>query len=225
MKKIIILLLLAILFSCITTSSDGYYEKDDILYYAGDMVTSISFQKNADIIRLRHLKYYTNLIQEYYTKTGSYPFQSEEPQYIYIANKEQEAFTNEYDSSIPYKHLTISFADFVKEIESTLNITVNEYYDPQYAPDIKPNWYLYASMNNNFYFAIHLHQSFDFSKNLAEYYNKVEISNVPNKGDNLILTTHELLESEQFKTLLNSDIEKEDFFKERENLHLHETKL
>lgn len=222
MKKIIVVLLLITTFSCV--SNKGYYEKDDILYHDNTPVTSVSFQINSDIKRLQHLEYYTRLIQEYYERKGKYPFQSNKPVYIYIANNKQYPFVKDYDSAIPYDHNTISYADFVNEIESVLEIKMDEYYDPQYAPDIKPNWYLYATMNENFYFAVHVHQSFKFSKELGPYYNKIEISNSPNYGHNLILTPKDLLSSPDFNEALKTKIDKEDFFTEREKLHISETK-
>lgn len=222
MKKLIIAFLLTTIFSC--NSNKGYYVKNDMLYYNNNFITSISLQKNADIKRLQHLEYYTKLVEQYKEVKGSYPFQSDKPVYIYIANEKQNSFVQDYDSSIPYEHETISFAHFVTEIESVLNITMNEFYDPQYAPDIKPNWYLYATMDQNFYLAVHVHQSFSFSKELGPYYNKIEISNAPNYGHNLILTPEDLLESDDFKAAVKLKIEKEEYFIEREQLHIHETK-
>ena len=51
-------------------SADNFYEKDGNIYYKSNLVTNIAYQKNADIIRLRHLKYYGNLIEEYFKKAG-----------------------------------------------------------------------------------------------------------------------------------------------------------
>ena len=53
-----------------------------------------SYQHDADIFRLRHLKYYGENIQEYHEKTGEYPLQgeSEKPNYVHIAAPHQQKY-------------------------------------------------------------------------------------------------------------------------------------
>ena len=45
------------------------------------------YQHDADIFRLRHIKYFGNLIEEFHQKTGAYPLQgkSKHPHYVHIA--------------------------------------------------------------------------------------------------------------------------------------------
>lgn len=50
------------------------------------------FQEDADIIRLRHLEYYGNLLLEYHDKAGKYPFigVNDVPAYVHIATPMQK---------------------------------------------------------------------------------------------------------------------------------------
>jgi hypothetical protein len=184
--------------------------------------TSTEFQKDADIIRLRHLKYYALLIEEYNDKAGHYPFQGYDdvPLYVYVANDAQIKHTK---GGPPYAHKVIAFKEFVKEVERVLGSDIDEYYDPQYSPDHKPNFYMYMITNDTYFFAIHVHQPFAFAKKVAEYYYKVEISNNPN-SQNRAKDTKELLKSSAFSTELNKPVSKEGFFKARVDKYLHYTK-
>lgn len=213
--------MMTLFMSCV---SRGFYVRNDFLYYDSEMITSISLQENADIVRLQHLKYYVDLIEDYNNVVGRYPFQSDIPSYVYIAHEIQEQFTKDYDEGIPYFHVTISFAELISELEDKLNISIPEYYDPQYAPDIKPNWYIYAVMGGDYYLAVHVHQEFEFSKNLGPYYNKVEVSNAPNYGENLIYSSEKLFNLESYNTVIKSEIMNEEYFRERETKHLYDTK-
>ena len=49
------------------------------------------FQDDADIYRLRHLKYYGGLIEEYHDMIGEYPFENEAeiPVYVFVANSQR----------------------------------------------------------------------------------------------------------------------------------------
>lgn len=190
---------------------------------AGCKMTSTGFQKDADIIRLRHLKYYGNLIEEYKEKKGHYPFQGQEkvPVYVHVANDEQIEHTK---GGPPYAHVVVPFNAFVKEIDSVLGRDIDEYYDPQYSPDHKPNFYVYMITGDTYFFAIHVHQPFAFAKKVAEYYYKIEISNHPN-SQNRAKDPKELLSSPDFQRELNKPVSKEGFFKEREDKYLHYTRI
>lgn len=228
-KKRLLINILILFLVCIglnAQDSKGFYEENDYVYYDGKVVTSILYQQDADIVRLRHLKYYGELIVEYYNKTGHYPLQdgSNIPKYIYVANRNQMEFTKDYDNAIPFKHETIDFKIFIDEIEKDLGHEIKEYYDPQEYPDVKWNWYLYCLEDDVFYFAIHVHQRFPFSKNIAPYFYKVEISNHSNRGKNLIVEVHELLNSNVFKQEVNRAVIIEEYFTEREMKYLHDSK-
>ncbi len=101
------------------------------------------FQKDADIIRLQHLRYYGELLDKYYKKTGKYPFQGlkDIPIYIHIATKNQE---KQITGKIPYAHEIYSFKKFIEEIEKTLSIKLERNYDPQKHGVYKPNYYIYG---------------------------------------------------------------------------------
>ena len=136
------------------------------------------FQNDADIIRLRHLKYYGDLIEEYYDVTGDYPFMAEAdiPLNVFIANDQQYQATRQKP---PYPTKEKSFKEFIALVEEKLGRNVEEYYDPQYAGDYKPNFYIYMANRGAYYFAIHQHNSYPFSRQIAKHYNKIEISNKP----------------------------------------------
>jgi hypothetical protein len=200
----------------------GIYIIFVIFLLAGCKKTSRTFQQDADIIRFRHLKYYGQLLERYHKATGKYPFQGqmEVPIYVHVANDEQIESTKQ---GPPYPHAVIPFKDFVKEIESALGEEINEYYDPQYKPDHKPNFYIYMIQRNTYFFAVHVHQPYPFAKKVAEHYYKVELSNQPNP-QNQAVSFDELLNNSKFQTELNKAVSKEGFFKEREDKYLHDTK-
>ena len=193
-----------------------------LLFLAGCKMTSTGFQEDADIIRLQHLSYYGKLLEEYNQKTGRYPFQGQEdlPLYIHVANDEQIEGTK---GGPPYAHVVRPFKDFVKEVEGVLDREINEYYDPQYAPDHKPNFYIYMIFGDTYFFAIHVHQPFAFAKKVAQYYYKIEISNHPN-AQNLAKDPKALLSSSEFSSQMKKPLSKEGFFRAREDKYLHYTK-
>ena len=192
-----------------------------LLLTLGCSKTNVGFQQDADIIRLKHLKYYANLLSEYNTATGKYPFEGESnlPTYVHIANNEQIEYTR---PGAPYPHEEISFKDFVTELETTLDKEVNEYYDPQYRPDYKPNFYVYLINGDTYYLAVHVHQPFPFAEKIAEHYYKVELSNNPNRV-NRAISPQQLLGSAEFKAELEKTMRKPGFFQERENKYLNHT--
>ncbi|MBN1500568.1 MAG: hypothetical protein JW982_10445 [Spirochaetes bacterium] len=229
MKKVIFHIAVFLLFPVIVLygqSENGFYVKGTNLYYGDQLVTSIEYQKDADIIRLKHLQYYGKIITEYHEKTGKYPLQSSSAEltYVFVANSKQAEFAEDYDNAIPHKDKTVSFKKFIEELEKGLNREVDEFYDPQYFRDAKYNFYVYAVNKDVFYFAINVHQKFPFSKYISPYNFKVEISNIPNRSANLIILPEELFTSELFLNELNKEIKKEGFFRELEEKFLHETK-
>lgn len=201
-------------------------KKNGNLYYEGQLVTNVELQANSDIIRLRHLEYYGDLILEYHALAGHYPFQdkSSGDLYVYVANSRQIGYALDYDAHIPYDHSVVSFKEFVEELERVLCREIDEYYDPQYAPDMKPNWYIYALIDGHFLFAVHVHQKFTFSKKIAPYFYKVEISDRAVEGAMPIFLADDLLASADFLTEKEKPVAREGYFLEREELFRHETK-
>ncbi|MFT7559366.1 MAG: hypothetical protein ACI93R_001276 [Flavobacteriales bacterium] len=211
MHKYIILTAFILLTGC----AGGPVQLDKMTFYT-------AFQNDADIIRLRHLKYYGNLIEEYHDKTGTYPFMSEAniPLYVFVANKQQ---INATKDKPPYPTKERSFKDFISLIENELDREINEYYDPQYAGDYKPNFYIYMANKGTYFFAIHQHNSYPFSNSIGKHYNKIEMSNKPT-AQNRAVPTSKLLSHKDFEEYLNAPVTKEGFFQDRELKHIHETK-
>jgi len=184
--------------------------------------TSAAFQKDADIVRIRHLKHYGELIEKYYAAKGKYPFQvkGDDPNYVYIAHDEQEKAVKG-DSDFP--HDVIPLKEFIAEMEAALGYEITEYYDPQERPDYKPNFYIYKVYQDSYYFAIHVHQPFSFAKKLGEFYYMVEISNYPSFRHRAYNPTS-LFSSPEFEAEFQKKIKKEGFFKDREEKYIHFTK-
>lgn len=176
-------------------------------------------QYNADIVRLNHLEYYGKLINEYYLIKGEYPFQkfASIPVYVHIANDQQEKFTKE---KLPFEHKLFSHKEFIFELESVLGRDIPEYFDPQYAPDLKPNFYIYSITNNMFFFAIHVSKKYSFSKKVSNGYYKVEISNILLPFDNFYTVNH-LIYDKDFIYEKSKPITKVGYFKERENKYIN----
>lgn len=185
--------------------------------------TSSSFQSDADIIRLKHLEYYGNLLLEYNAKTGTYPFIGEidVPAYVHIASPHQK---DDIQGGPPFEHRTADFKYLVEEFESVLGRDIEEYYDPQYEPNSKPNFYIYMVDKESYYLAIHTHEAFPFSNPIAKGYNKVEITNNP-VGSSHLKDPKVLFASSDFRTAASKEISKPNFFKQRETESLHATHI
>lgn len=182
------------------------------------------FQADADIIRLRHLQHWVTLIESYHEQTGKYPFQGESahPIYVFVATPRQQADKN---LTPPPPASKRSMSNFVDTLESGLGRSINEYYDPQYAADAKPNFYMYMIDGDNYYFAIHTHQRYPFSKNIAPNYYKVEVSNTYNASANLVVTPEILFSSDSYVKAVNLPVQKPEFFTNREKQDIHASKL
>lgn len=211
MRYLILLSGLIFLFGC----TSGPVQLDGMQAYH-------DFQDDADIIRLQHLKYYGDLIEEYYDTTGEYPFMNEAdiPLYVFVANKKQYNATRQKP---PYPTKEKSFEEFVLLMEEKLNRSIDEYYDPQYAGDYKPNFYIYMANRGTYFFAVHQHNSYPFSRVISRNYNKIEISNNPTPQNGAV-PARKLLAHEQLEYYSSRPLKKEEFFRERERKHIHETK-
>jgi len=179
------------------------------------MKAEYGFQKNTDIVRAQHLKYYGQLIEEYKEKTDKYPFEGESdlPIYIYIAIAQQIDFIKKHPLSILYKEISLN--EFKKELEKGLKRKIEIKYDPQSVPQYVPSFYIYMIKNKNYFFSVHLFNEYSFTRKISEYYNKLEISNVENY-EIKIWIYKDLMNNEDFIKLINAPIQKEDFFKHRQ---------
>ncbi len=173
-----------------------------------------AFQQDADVIRLRHLKHYGTLIEEYHEKTGKFPLQgtAEVPVYIHIANDKQAPYAKK---GPPFPHMLISMPDFVAELETGLGRAIKERYDPQFRPVNKPNFYIYMIVEDSYFFAVHLHESFPFARKIAKKYYKVEISNKANP-QNMASLPQKLFGSPEFTKAIEKTVTKPKFFADRE---------
>jgi hypothetical protein len=180
------------------------------------------FQKDADIVRLQHLKHYGDLIEEYHVKTGKYPFEgtAKVPVYVHIANDHQANYAK---NGPPSPHKRISNADFIAELENGLGRTIKERYDPSFAPRNKPNFYIYMANEDCYFFAVHLHEPYPFAKKVADNYHKAEISNVANHI-NGACSPKLLFESAEFKAATQKPLNKPGFFAAREKQYESFTK-
>jgi hypothetical protein len=170
-----------------------------------------TYQADADIVRLRHFDYYAQLLTEYYEKAGKYPFQyeKEEQVYVFILTSFQE---RDFRDTNPYRHYTVNDKYFFEELSAVLGRNIYEKYDPQkVASDQRPNMYIYMVSGDNFYFAVHLYTGNPFTKNVARYYNKLELSN-EDDIKNKFFTYETLRNDPQYQQLLNRTASKQDFF-------------
>jgi hypothetical protein len=63
--------------------------------------------------------------------------EAEIPIYVHIANDYQIKYTK---NGPPTPHQVVPMAKFIKELENGIGRTIDEYFDPQYAPMHKPNF-------------------------------------------------------------------------------------
>ncbi len=180
-----------------------------------------SFQRDADIVRLRHLEHYGKLIEEFRSVTGRVPLQgkAEVPIYVHIANDQQIEFTK---NGPPYPHKVIPVAEFVAELESGLGRTIDEYYDPQYRPYKKPNFYIYMVRGDSYFVAVHVSQPFPFATKIGEAYYKIEISNAAN-SQNGATKPQSLFANAQFATARDQPVKKK-LFSLRDEKYLNYSK-
>jgi hypothetical protein len=183
--------------------------------------TSKSFQDGADVVRLKHLKYYSDLLAEYHAKKGKYPLQesaTEMPVYVFVAHDDQSP-----RGKPAYKHLVVPMRGWVQDLEAGLERSVDEHYDPQlYGDGYKPNFYIYMMYRGTYFLAVHLYQDYPFANHVSEHYNKLEVSNRPNPKSQAA-DPETLFRSEAFLNALSVSY-KVEFFQEREAKYLHFTK-
>jgi hypothetical protein len=176
-------------------------------------VTDANFQSDADVYRLKDLQYYGVLIEAYHDRTGSYPFLDEagaKPVYAIIASPEQVDDVQD----LPFAHTLKSAGNFFAELESGLGEPVQEYYDPQFEPDTKPNFYIYMAREDRYFFAVHISQPHDFAQPVGPGYTKVEISNI-STPDSYVVLPEVLFSSPSFLNALQVSITKPGFFEGR----------
>jgi hypothetical protein len=205
-KVFLVLTGFALFFSC-----QSYRNMEDI------------YQADADIVRIQHFDYYAQLLAEYYEKAGKYPFQYEKeyPVYVFILTSFQE---KDFRDTNPYRHYTVNDKYFFEELSDVLGKDIYEKYDPQkVSSDGRPNMYIYMVYEDNFYFAIHLYNDNPFTKNIAGYYNKMELSN-EDDIESRLFTYETLKDDPQYLKLLNRIANKQGFFDELDEQYKNDSK-
>lgn len=172
------------------------------------------YQHDADIFRLRHLKYFGELIEEYHQKTGKYPLQGESDtqHYVLIAAPHQQ----KYAKGTPEQFKVSDVERFRAVLKEGLGRDIDLKFDPQKVPTAAPNFYIYMIDGDSYFFAVHLYNAYPFSNPLDKHYNKLEITNEePNRRG--LWKLDDLLNDKDFQTAMNEKPYKEGFF-----LHLEE---
>jgi len=160
MKKIFIALLITVIIfvfglffvKIFFGSSTKEALKDDL----DSLNIEASFQNDADLLRLEHLEFWTKLVEDYYNKTGYYPFQQRievndkiglvriatKNQQLYF-DKDSELYISALDNNSDNFFQEFTVKDFVSEIESKLGLDIDERYDIQKVPTDSVIWYNY----------------------------------------------------------------------------------
>ena len=174
-KLIPILILLAVMPSVV--SADLFGGVKDILSTG----TSSPMQQDFDIARLKDLKELGGHIERYKVLTGKYPLEgvTNVSNYVHIATKGQQKYAS---GRPPFSHKLTDVKELIAELQKVLGEDVLIPFDPQKIPVHKPNFYVYTVHGSTYYLAVHLFQSFPFSKNVADNYNKLEVTNSPQRG-------------------------------------------
>ncbi|MCP4678696.1 MAG: hypothetical protein GY854_24935 [Deltaproteobacteria bacterium] len=180
------------------------------------------FQRDADIIRLRHLHYYGSLLEEYRAATGRYPLQGREPVPVYVLVGHSDQL-RQIPPGPEYEHVVVPFAELVEELQAGLGRSIEERYDPQLFARYKPNFYIYKVTSAGFFFAVHTHQGFPFATRVGDNYFKVEISSIPTELSGA-LDPSQLLESVEFKAETGRSVEGAAFFTARERKYLRHSR-
>ncbi len=173
-----------------------------------------AYQHDADIFRLRHLKYYGKLIEEYHQKTGKYPLQgdSETQHYVLLAAPHQQ----KYAQGTPEQFKVTAVEDFRATLKEGLGRDIEFKFDPQKVPVGAPNFYIYMIEEDTFFFAVHLYHGRSFTTPLDKHCHKLEITNgEPNRRG--LWKPAELLRDTDFQAAVKEEPLKADFF-----LHLEE---
>jgi hypothetical protein len=172
------------------------------------------YQHDADIFRLRHLKYLGELIEEYHRKTGIYPLQgdSETPHYVLLAAPHQK----KYAQGTPASFKVTEVDAFRARLKEGLGRDIEFKFDPQKVPVGAPNFYIYMIEDHSFFFAVHLYNGRSFANPLDKHYHKLEITNEEPSRRGL-WKLDDLLKDPDFQAAVNERPIKEEFF-----LHLEE---
>ncbi len=192
---------------------------------------------------MHHLKYYSNLIEEYKEKTGKFPLQEKTkminnpssltekqknqiktfPVYVEIANAWQDEEAKKYNDAIPFSHYNGTDKLFFEELEDGLGKKINEYYDPQKSSFERPNFYVYVvDQDGNYYFAIHTYNNYPFGLYLEKNYHKIEVSNIATNKQSI--QSNELFSREDYIKEAKKGLIKLKYFSNLDKEYLQDSK-
>jgi len=165
--------------------------------------TSEGLQHDFDIVRLKDVATLSGYIEKYKEITGKYPFEGDVtvPHYVHIATKKQEKYAK---GAPPYEHKRTSVQDFIKELQSKLGTDIQIPFDLQKVPSNKPNFYIYMVFGNAYFMAVHVHHDYSFANKVADYYNKVEITNNPDANRKGTWLRNQLLANQAYIDAVNA---------------------
>jgi len=222
------LFLVAILFSMMSCQSIGDADRN--------------FHNDADLARLEHLEYWTGLVEEYKAKTGQFPFASDLPNedaigLVRIATaKQSEYFTpdsaqyiGDLDNNSTGRFQEFGMADFVSELERGLGRRVDEMYDIQYVPTGSPIWYNYFVTDAGYLVWVTCISCDVTLISTLLYDGYTPTVNITSSGMkdsvNKALIRSEMLSHPIFLQWKSRPYVKEDFVRNREQLHRDDSKV
>ena len=128
--------------------------------------------------------------------------------------KPTEDQISQVTDTIPFKHTTSTKQELEAELSRVLGKDITLPNDPQRKKNnVRPLIYVYAKGEGDYYyFSVTLHNDYSFARNLAQFYNVLEVSSEPDTKMN-VKTYEELLNDEDFQKALNAKPYKEGYFK------------
>lgn len=186
---------------------------------------SRAFQIDSDVVRLTHLQYYTNLIEEYRAQVGHYPMhgRSDKTLYVFICNPDQRGQMQRMTAGGDPRMATdtLPFAELLHELSSTLGRDIDECYDPQLGATSRPNFYIYMVQEDDYFLAVHLAHSWPFAERVGPGYFKVEVGS---QASGRCPTPQALFESPDFQMALKRPLGKPGFYAQRAAQYRHATR-
>jgi hypothetical protein len=181
-------------------------------------------QDDFDKIRLDHILIINDLVYEYKEKTGQFPLEnySVMPVYVVIATEEQikndkgrsnvflDLSSRSVDGKVPEQPKSIekiTLKEFETILEKGLQRKVNIPVDPQKVPVNKPSLYYYTYYLGVFDVTAFLHNSFSFSRNLGQFFNKITVG-YKSYPQSCIWTPKDLMAQEEFRQFFQSPFNK-----------------
>ena len=183
--------------------------------------TSKSMQEDFDKIRMDHLFVINELVQEYKSTTGKYPFETDSAQLpaIVIIQTEKQKETHKgnvpifldletrtTNGQIPKQPQRVDMRtvqEFEKILSDGLKRNIILPKDHQKVPVNKPSVYIYTYYLGVYDVTVFLHNDFPFARNIGPFYNKLTVGN-RTAPDASIWTADDLMQQNEFRTFFLS---------------------